>query len=188
MMIEAFDPASSRPARGILPGMDLSDEAMERIDGDANVRANLERLLANELGADALAVIVRSLPVQYLVALGCDCLRQTGPAVALTEADLAGLALAEQCIKHPSEDHWRLCLDFAERSDFNGAGAWIAAAAGWAEGSLTSPGIDAVRAPPAAVADAVLAALRSAARGAAPGAAPLANAWARRALEIFGAR
>lgn len=189
MMIEALDPASSRAAGPEIAGLELSDEAMERFDARANVRTTVDRLLADGFAQDAVAVVARVLPSQYLVAWGCECIRQgTRPGSPLTDPDQAGLALAEQCIRHPTEENWRMCMDFAERSDYAIAGAWIAAAAAWVEGSLAPAGVAAVRAPASAVSEAVLAALTMiAAGGGRAGTEVFAN-WADRALAVFGTR
>jgi len=188
-MLEAFDPSASALARPFVAALPLSDAAEARLESGQNVRAFLDRLLAESLPGDALMVIARALPMQLLVAWGCECLRSglagTGPAI---EADRAGVTLAEQCLKDPTEEHRQLCLEFAVRAKRATAGAWITTAAAWADGVLTPPTAPPVQAPQQAVAEAVVAALRiSAARTGSEAPARLA-AYAMRALTLFGSQ
>jgi len=189
MMLEVFDPASTRPAQSGLSGVELSDDATECLPGTTNLRNFLDRLLESRLEGDALGVITQRLPKEYVVPWGCECLRldlEQGDPVS--DMDRTGLALAEQCLKAPTEDNWRMCQDFAESDAYRSPGAWIAAAAGWSEGSLAPAGVDAVRASPQAIGEAVLVALKlSAAQGGAAGAKRLTN-HLRRALSLFGQR
>lgn len=189
-MLDAFDPASKGLARAFVSSVDLSDAAMARLESGQNVRRYLDRLVAEGLALDALVIIARALPAQLVVAWGCECLRQrldgSGPAV---EAERAGVALAEQCLKEPTDENRQLCLEFAEAARRLTASAWIATAAAWADGSLAPKGAPVkVDAPAQAVGEAVVAALRLAAnRGGGDAPARLA-AFASRALNLFGPR
>lgn len=187
MMLEIFDPSSTKPARSALIGVELSDDATECLPGSPNVRSFIDRLVEGGLEADALAVIAQRLPSEYVVPWGCECLRlalqHDGPG---SDMNRTGLALAEQCLKAPTEDNWRMCQEFADSDGYRTPGAWIAAAAGWSQGSLAPAGVDAVRSAPQAIGEAVLAALKlSAAQKGVDGARQLAN-HARRALSLFG--
>jgi hypothetical protein len=189
-MLEAFDPSASAPARPFVAAFALSEAAEARLESGQNVRAFLDRLLAEGLTEDALKVIARALPVQLLVAWGCECVRSglegAGPAI---EADRAAVTLAEQCLKDPSDEQRALCLEFAERARRATAGAWITTAAAWADGALTPPGAPStIPAPQQAVAEAVLAALRFAAVRAGSEAPARLTACAMRALTLFGVR
>lgn len=189
-MLEALDPSAGVQAKSHVASLALSDAAVARLDSPQNVRAFLDRLLAEGLAADALVIIAHALPVQLLVAWCCECVRSglqgVGPAI---EAERAAVVLAEQCLTDPREENRQLCLEFAARGKRATAGAWLATAAGWADGALTPPGAPVtVAAPPQAVADAVVAALRMAAlRGEGEPAARL-SAYAQRALTLFGPR
>jgi len=185
-MLEAFDTASARPARSLLAATALSDAAAARLDPSMNVRRFIDRLLADQLPSDALAVIARVLPVPLLVAWGCECVKAgiTGAGAAF-EAERAAVALAEQCLKDPTDQNRQLCLEFAERGRRATAGAWLAMAAAWADGNLAPPGSGAtVTAPPEAVSDTIVAALYLSAAGA----AGRLTSYAQRALVTFGAR
>lgn len=189
-MLDAFDPGSRGFARSFVSSVDLSDAALARLESGQNVRRYLDRLVAEGLSLDALVIIARALPAQLVVAWGCECLRQclegSGPAV---EAERAGVALAEQCLKDPSDENRQLCLEFAAAARHLTACAWIATAAAWADGSLTPKGAPVkVEAPAKAVGEAVVAALRLAAnRGGRDPYSRLA-AFATRALTLFGPR
>jgi hypothetical protein len=189
-MLEAFDPGAKGLAKSFVAGVDLSDAAVARLQSGQNVRRYLERLVKDGLALDALVIIARALPAQLVVAWGCECLRQgldgSGPAV---EAERAGVALAEQCLKEPTDENRQLCLEFAAGARRLTASAWMATAVAWADGPLT-PGSAPIRvdAPAQAVGEAVVAALRLAAiRGGKDATARLA-AFATRALTLFGPR
>lgn len=191
-MNEVFDPSASVQARPHVAPLSLSDDALARLESGQNVRAFLDRLISEGLPADALLIIARALPVQLLVAWCCECVRSSleGSAAGTPiEAERAAVALAEQCLRDPSDENRQMCLEFAERGKRATAGAWLATAAGWADGALTPPGAPvSVPAPPQAVADAAVTALRLAAlRG---GGAPTARlaSYAQRALTLFGPR
>ena len=188
MMLEAFDPTSSKPVQPFVAALDLSPEALERVRGALNVRRYVEQLAHEGCAADALAVIARGLPVQYLVAWCCECVRTSlDSAGAQLEAERAAVALAEQCLRQPTEDNRQLCLEFAERARHATAGAWLATAVGWAEGSLAPPGSPRVPAPDEAVAAAVLAALKlTATRYAGVARETRLKTFADRALTVFG--
>lgn len=194
-MLEALDPASGQLAKPFVATLGLSAEAAQRLDAGSNVRGYVERLIADGLPADALAVIARTLPAQYLVAWCCECIRASlGSAVpppgaerAALEAERTALALAEQCLRQPNDANRQLCTEFAERARHAAPGAWLAAAAAWSEGSLAPPGVPPIPAPREAVADAVLAALKMTAGRASGGARPRLEFFASRALAVFGA-
>ncbi|MBV8909837.1 MAG: hypothetical protein JOZ89_03655 [Gammaproteobacteria bacterium] len=191
-MNEVFDPSATVQARPHVAALSLSDDAMARLESGQNVRGFLDRLLTEGLPADALTIIARALPVQLLVAWCCECVRSSLELVgegAPIEAERAAVALAEQCLRDPSDENRQVCLEFAERGKRSTAGAWLATAAGWADGVLTPPGAPvSVPAPPHAVADAAVTALRLAAlRGEGAPTARLAS-YAQRALTLFGPR
>lgn len=186
-MLEQFDPTSVKPAKGLVAARGLSEAALERLDAATNLRRYVDGLLAEGLAADALTVIVHALPTQYVVAWCCECVRNSlDGSGAKVEVDHAGVKLAEQCLRDPSDANRQLCLDYAQAGRYASPGAWVATAAAWAEGSLAPPGAPSVPAPRQAVGEAVIAALKMvAARG---GAArqPRLKAYATRALSIFG--
>jgi hypothetical protein len=160
-MISAFDPACEVSASSLTQRMTFSGEAVAVLSGGGNVRQCLRELLNRGLAADALAVVARTLPVRYVVAWACECLKSTLPLQPVpSDIDRAGLALAQQWLSDPSEENRRAALEFAERGEFGSPGAWIAASAGWSGGSLLPRGYDPVPPPEHLPAEAAVAALR----------------------------
>jgi Family of unknown function (DUF6931) len=189
-MLEVFDPSVSSSAKSYVGSFELSDDALARLESGQNVRGFLDRLIGDGLTSDALTIIARSLPMQMMVAWCCECLRSGwGGARPGIEVERAAVALAEQCLKDPSDENRQLCLEFAERGKRATAGAWLATAAAWADGPLTKPDDPVtVEAPVEAVAGAVVAALSlSATQGGGDASARLAS-YATRALTLFGPR
>ena len=189
-MLEAFDPGSKSLAKPFAAALALTDAAETQLDGAANIRAYIDRLLAGGLLGDALVVIANALPMQLSVAWCCECVRLgiegTGTVV---EAERAAVALAEQCLREPTEANRELCLEFAERAKRRTAGAWLVTAAAWADGTLSPKHVETkVAAPPAAVAATVVAALRLAAVRPGGDEATRLTAYAARALAVFGPR
>lgn len=189
-MLEALDPGSTSLAKPFIAPLMLTDAATAHLDNGVNVRGYLDRLLAAGLAGDALVIIARALPVQLTVAWCCECVRTgLGGAGPANEAERAAVALAEQCLQEPSDEMRQLCLEFAERARRRTAGAWLVTAVAWADGHLTPPGVETkVPAPPEAVAAAVIAALRLAAARAGAEEEARLNAYATRALAVFGPR
>ena len=189
-MLEAFDPASKASARTFVTSLELSDAARSRLESGLNVRRYLDRLVGEGLAADGLVVIARALPAQLAVAWGCECVRLglegSGPAM---DAERAGIALAEQCLKDPTEENRQLCLQFAEGARRLTASAWMATAVAWADGPLTPPSVPVkVEAPAQAVGEAVVAALKLAALRGGNNPTDRLAIFATRALTLFGPR
>ena len=109
MMLEAFDPTYNKPVPAFVASLDLSEAARARLEGATSVRRYVERLAAEGCAVDALAVIAHGLPTQYLVAWCCECVRNSlDSAGAQLEAERAAIALAEQCLRHPTDDNREL--------------------------------------------------------------------------------
>ena len=185
-MIAALDPSSQITAASVAKRLSLSGDARAALERDGgNVRGFLDELIGRGLPADALTLVAHTLPKRYVVAWACDCLKA---AIArdprATDLDRAGLALTQQWLADPTEDNRRAALDFAERGEFGSPGAWIAASAGWSDGSLLPRGYDVIAPPDHLPAEAAVAALRLAAsRG--PDFAATINGFVARALKLF---
>jgi hypothetical protein len=185
-MVSAFDPASQLSASSLTPQLALSSDAAAVLAGGGNVRRCLDELLQLGLPTDALAVVARTLPKRYVVAWACECFKGLLASLpAATDADRAGLALAQQWLRDPSEDKRRAALDFAEAGQFGSPGAWMAASAGWTDGSLMPRGYDPIPPPDHLPAEAAVAALRLAASQGSDFAGAM-NGFITRALQIFG--
>ena len=98
----------------------------------ARPHAAVHALLERGKVQAALQVLSRLLPQRYVVAWLCQCVRE-GP---MMEGDLAGLALAECWVREPEEEQRRAAYEFAVADGYRTLGGWLAAAAGWAGGSL----------------------------------------------------
>jgi len=132
---------------------------LARMKPEVSLEDYSRALLAEGLGEDALRLVARSLPRKFVLAWACDCVKQVlKPDSPSYETDRAGVALAEGWLANPIEKHRRLALEFAERNGFECAGAWIAAAVGWMEGSLAPEGYEVVSPPESLIYDAVIAA------------------------------
>ena len=185
-MVSAFDPASQTSASSLTQRLALSSDAAAVLAGGGNVRRCLDELLELGLPADALAVVARTLPKRYVVAWACECFK--GALASLptaTNVDRAGLALAQQWLTDPTEEKRRAALDFAEAGEFSTPGAWIAASAGWNDGSLLPRGYDPIPPPDHLPAEAAVAALRFAASQSSDYAGAISG-FITRALQIFG--
>jgi hypothetical protein len=185
-MVSAFDPASQTSASSLTPRLALSSDAAEVLAGGGNVRRCLDELLERGLSADALAVVARTLPKRYVVAWACECFKGVLASLpAASNVDRAGLALAQQWLMEPTEEKRRAALEFAEAGEFSTPGAWIAASAGWTDGSLLPRGYDPIPPPDHLPAEAAVAALRLAASHSTDYAGAISG-FITRALQIFG--
>lgn len=92
----------------------------------------------------ALQLAARLLPKRYVVAWLCQCAR----GETLVPEARAGAALAERWLREPAEAHRRAAYEYANAGGYASLGAWLAASAGWAEGSLAPPGQQAAIPPP----------------------------------------
>ena len=94
--------------------------------------AAVHALLRGQAARDALALALRLAPRPYVVAWLCQCVRRQ----PLAADDSDGLRLAQAWVQRPDEANRRAALAFAAGDDYRSVGAWLAAAAGWADGSL----------------------------------------------------
>ncbi|HET6913102.1 MAG TPA: hypothetical protein VFH71_07140 [Rhodanobacteraceae bacterium] len=123
--------------------MELSDQASARLRADMAPRAAVQALLDAGEVQEALKLTARLLPKRYVVAWLCQCARDQ----KLSVEDRAGASLAEKWARDPSEENRRAAFEFANAGGYKSLGAWIAASAGWAGGSLAPAKLE-VQAPP----------------------------------------
>lgn len=107
-------------------------------------RDAVEALLAADQTGAALKLLTRLLPKRYVVAWVCQCARDQPLPV---EAK-AGASLAEKWVRDPSEENRRAAFEFANAGDYKSLGAWLAASAGWAAGSLAPAQLETPIPPP----------------------------------------
>ena len=163
-MLAALDPAAKTASLELIERAGVSDEAVARLESEANPRRNVEALLAAGLPADAIRVIAQALPKNYAVAWACSCLKRVlDPDSPADEEERDAIRTVEAWLADPSEKNRQAALDFAERRGFATAGCWLAAAAGWSGGSLAPKGYTEIPPPDAVTGHAVHGALQLAA-------------------------
>lgn len=112
--------------------MGLEPAAMGRLRNGMTPRAAVQALLDGGLAGAALRLQMRLLPRGYVVPWLCQC----AAGMALGEEDRAGLRLAEAWLRERGESTRRKAIAYAASRHYVGAGALIAASAGWSEGFL----------------------------------------------------
>ncbi len=112
--------------------MGLEPVAMERLRNSMNPRTAVQVLLDSNLPGAALRLQMRLLPRSYVVPWICQCAAEA----PLAEEDRDGLRLAETWVRERDEMNRRAALAHAASRHYVGAGALIAASAGWSEGFL----------------------------------------------------
>lgn len=112
--------------------MELDAQASAVLHDDMEPREAVQALLDAGDPASALKLLARLLPKRYVVAWLCQCAR----GQTLSMEDRAGASLAEKWARDPSEPNRRAAFEFANAGGYKSLGAWFAATAGWADGSL----------------------------------------------------
>jgi hypothetical protein len=184
-MLSALEPDSKHSSVMLASLGGLSDDARERLDQGVNVRTYLDRLLNEALSADGVTIIARMLPRKYAIAWACDCFEAAAAGQELDPIERSGLSAAKRWLADPTEEHRRAAMDLAERLGYATPGAWLAAAAGWAEGSLAPPDVTAVPPPDTLAGEAVSAALKLLAAADREHFTERLEQYARRALDTF---
>ncbi|WP_089237803.1 MULTISPECIES: hypothetical protein [Stenotrophomonas] len=134
--------------------MDAISRACDDMEIDTSARALLTPALTAAQAVQvllqaghvqaALQLAARLLPKRYVVAWLCQCAR----GETLAPEARAGAMLAERWLRDPSEGNRRAAYEFATAGGYRSVGAWLAASAGWAEGSLAPAGQSVVVTPP----------------------------------------
>lgn len=124
--------------------MGLEKDARDLLRDDMQPGVAVQALLDVEQTGAAIALLARLLPKRFVVAWVCQCARGED----LPMEARAGASMAEKWARDPSEENRRAAFEFANAGDYETLGAWIAATAGWAGGSL-APAEQKVAVPPA---------------------------------------
>jgi hypothetical protein len=98
--------------------------------------AFLRNLSAQEKLEDAVTFCAYLLPRREAVWWACGCAR--GFVGDIAPGRTAALVAAEAWVREPNEEHRVKALDAGTKGDSNDELTWLALAAGWAGGSLTS--------------------------------------------------
>lgn len=162
-MLQALDSHSNTSADVLQSLGRLSDDARAQLQPDINVRAYVDKLCRAGMFGDVVEVLTHLLPKSYAVAWGYECLLALAQQSEPDPSEQAALAVTKRWLSDPSEDNRRDAVTLADRLGMKGAGAWLAAAAGWTSGSMLPPGQPEVPVSPALTGDAVGTALKLAA-------------------------
>lgn len=148
-----------KPAELVLD-LDLSDEAVALLPNSPNAYAYLGVLCEQELFHDAFLLMARTLPKQYAIAWGGQCVEQflTG---TLAPEDKQCAQFVKLWLKGPDEKLRRASMASAEAAEYEGPWAWLAAAVGYTGGSLAPENLPEVPPGPHLTAVAVAASLTS---------------------------
>lgn len=123
--------------------LELNEEAQKLADQAPSPQQWLAALAAADQLYSALRVQSHLLPPREAVHWACQCLRDVY-GDDLTDAPAESLQAAEQWVDEPNEDNRHAAETAAEASNYEGAAAWVAAAAFWSGGSIAPPGMDEV--------------------------------------------
>jgi hypothetical protein len=184
-MLQALDPRSQTPSDVLQSLARLSDDARARLQPDINVRTYLDNLCSEGLYVDVVDVLTQLLPKSYAVAWGYECLLDLARQAEPDPSEQAALSVTRRWLSDPSEDNRRDAVVLADRLGMKGAGAWLAAAAGWTSGSMLPPGQPEVPVAAALTGDAVGTALKLAATTDPQAFEPRMQAFVQKALAAF---
>ena len=193
-MSEAIVPVlsveSSQMSAEVIPTEWISDDAAELIGSERNPRLLIEDLLSSHQSIDALKCVAQLLPKHYVLVWGISTIRDSKRVkeLALTDADRAGLALANRWLSDSTEESRMAAQQFAEADGFASPGGWIAAAAGWMGGSLGPPEYEPIAPPSNLPGEAVAASLVMLAAREPAQIDEILTEWVRDALEAFGGK
>jgi hypothetical protein len=153
---------SRKTAAELCADVDLGTEARVLLKPEDNARQFVERLMEHKFLLDAIRVVARALPKPVAVRWACSCVLPALGEGAMA-SDAACVAAAERWAAEPSEENRRAAMAAAASTDYGTPGAWAAAAAGWAGGSLAPPDVPVVPPPDHLTAHAVAGAVALAA-------------------------
>jgi Family of unknown function (DUF6931) len=137
---------SERRASEVSADIDLSEEARSVLNTDMTWRQYVVVLGEHSHYLDAIKVLARGLPKQAAVQWGLRCVREA-PGAGVADADVCCLEAAEAWVNEPSEQTLLAAKEAAEAKGYDSAAAWLAAAAGWAGGSLAPASVPVVPPP-----------------------------------------
>jgi hypothetical protein len=116
-------------------------------------------LAASDGPERAVTLCAYVLPRREAVWWGCQCLRKVFPSVGAEEKMM--LEAAEAWVREPEEERRRKALTRGNQGDGRSPAAWVALAAGWSGGNVSSAEAGAVPAPPDLTARAIRVAVLS---------------------------
>lgn len=126
-------------AKDLVKHFDLEDEGKSIFNEKLKTTEFLEQLLENEFYMDAITLLAHSLPKREAVWWSCLCAKKHLDSVN-DEIYSQSLAAAEKWVYEPSEKNRRIAEFYAEKSQYETAAAWAAAAAFWSGDSIMPEG------------------------------------------------
>jgi hypothetical protein len=130
----------------ILPRLELSHVAAQRVDGCAQPSLAVDRLTQAGMLIEAARVCAHALPPRERVWWAARCVRATASA-DIPAADQQACRLGEDWVRRPADDTRRAAMEQAQTAGFASAEAWVAVAAFWSGDSMAPP--DQPKVPPA---------------------------------------
>ena len=124
--------------------MELGAPALALLHDEMAPAEAVNALLDAGAHDDALKLLARLLPKRFVVAWVCQCAR----GEPLSVEARVGASLAEKWARDPVEENRRAAFEFASAGGYKTLGAWIAATAGWAGGSMGPADLKDVIPPP----------------------------------------
>jgi hypothetical protein len=124
--------------QGILPRLELSDEAAALIASCHTAAEVLDRLIRSERLLEAARLCAYALPPRERVWWAARCAGATATA-ALPETDREACTLAEDWVRSRSDAARRAAMDKALSAGCTSPEAWVAVAAFWSGDSMAPP-------------------------------------------------
>lgn len=126
--------------------LELDEDVQQLLRDDLTPVQFLDMLIEGEYYTDATRFLAHALPKREATWWACVCTRSSLKDKLSPELEHA-LAIAEQWVYEPTDDHRKLALPAAEATNYTSPASLAAAAAGWSGGSLTPDGSPVVPPP-----------------------------------------
>jgi len=128
---------SRRKPAEVVSDVALSDEAVALLPEAKNTLSYINRLCDEELFEDAFLTIARTLPRQYAIIWASRCVKEfAGEGSA---DDQRCTDLVDRWLASPDDKLRRAAMDAADKCNYEGPWAWLAASVAFSGGSLSPP-------------------------------------------------
>ena len=126
---------SKRRPTELVSDVALSDDAVAMLGEASNTHSYLGMLSENELFNDAFLTLARTLPKQYAIIWASRCVKETvGDQISDDEKQC--VEITHRWLNGPDDELRRAAMDAADRCNYEGPCAWLAAAVAFSGGSL----------------------------------------------------
>ena len=126
-------------AKDLVKHFELEDDGKSIFKEELKTIEFLELLISNKFYMDAINLLSHSLPKREAVWWACICAKKHKKSVN-DELYNKALAAAEKWVYDPSEKNRRVAEFYAEKSQYESAASWVAAAAFWSGDSIMPEG------------------------------------------------